>query len=205
MVGSGIKPVLPTLFSNIATQTDLSFRQICCNGGGNEVLPGNASESKSSSKIESSSSLDDVLQRRLNPKTKEDFGKLFEEVEQWRDCKLKEIENLSDLSPKTKTEKKATVLTNETKLLRKITKLKRQVVKERSERKLKDHLDALASDKVWEMSNGEKIFVETSAGKYASRLVDMYQRLSCYDGQEGETIIGNMSMTEAWNMTYTLS
>lgn len=184
-MSSPLCPALPKgSFTSLSSQTELSIRQ-SCHKINNVQFSVSTKESKILSIVESNV-LNDVLQRRLNPKTREDFERLFDEVNQWRDCRLKEIESLGDLSVDTRKEKKADVLSKETKLLRKIALLKKQVIKEKSKRKLSESLNALGSDEVWEMSNGEKIVVETSAGKYASKLVEMHQQLSRFESQEGE-------------------
>jgi hypothetical protein len=183
-MSSPLQKELPTKqLTSISTQTNLSIWPNRLRG--ENVL---SSISKAATKMSMKAKPHDfeyMLQRRLNPKTKEDFEALFREVEQWRDSKLKEIELLADSSNEKKKEQKANVLSKETKLLRKIAVLKKEVIDRNSTRKLNEALTVLGSDEVWEMSNGEKILVETSAGKYASKLVEMHQELSVFENQEG--------------------
>ena len=183
----------PRSFTSFSTQTQVSirihskgFNTAECKDKINPKGPSKTNRKKRDSVENEEDDMDNALERRLNPESREDFRRLNEEVEKWRDSRLKEIEDSNGLSDEHREEQRALTLCKETKLLRKIDDLNKIALKGESKRKLDARLDAMSGDDLWEMSSGEKIVVETSSRKYASKLVDLYKKLSDFDNQNGK-------------------
>lgn len=172
-------------FVSISTQTDITVRK-SFQGIQQVQCASPPVRSKVQKKNSGSKEHEDVLERRLNPRTQKDFESLFQEVEQWRDFKLRDIESSENVSSERRKEERAIILSKETKLLIKIDCLKKKVMKENLKRKLTEGLNGLSGDEVWEMSTGERIIIETPTRKYASKLADIYQQLSLYDIHDGK-------------------
>eukprot|EP00979_Chaetoceros_neogracilis_P012744 scaffold3453_cov256-Chaetoceros_neogracile.AAC.40 len=127
----------------------------------------------------SKSEHDVLLHRRLNPRSKNDFNQLYQDIAQWRDTRLKKVDNIQE---------RQHVLDNELKLLQKVEQLKVAERKCASNEKAQRYLVNMSNELVWETSLGEKIAVETSSKLYASKLARMYIDLEDYKNQEGKEV-----------------
>ena len=176
-------------FSSAGTQTEITlgrYRQkIKPEGEIPYSIPGDSDDSEKKDVEVKANEIDDPLQHRLDPKSREDFRSLYEETEQWRDCRLRDIESCHDLSLETKKEKRAFVLSEEMKLLCKIDSMKREVLQDVSKRKFESRLVTMSEEEIWELSSGEKILVETESSNYKRKLVGLYNQLSHFGDQEG--------------------
>ncbi len=117
------------------------------------------------------------MQRRLHPRTNEDFAILSEELEAWRVHETELIKSDPSLSPDDVKAALGELLFKETKLLQTIDRLKIQATKENREAKIKDHLTAMAAPKSWSLVTGETAVVHTPFTTRAQELAQLYVHL----------------------------
>lgn len=84
------------------------------------------------------------IRRRINPKTKEDFDILYQELELWRANEMSKIKNNKDLTPEQKKAAMKQLLEKETELLQTIDRLKIQANKQNREEKIQNFLKAMS-------------------------------------------------------------
>ena len=125
----------------------------------------------------------DPIQRRLNPKCKEDIKLLFSELNLWRKQKLDEIEQKRDISVEKRIELRGRILTKETFLLRKINDINNRLTVTEQKKKIDKILEQIKIPKYWELSSGEKIEVQTKKMEHSAELIQIYQKLD-YSGED---------------------
>lgn len=113
------------------------------------------------------------IERRMHPRTTEDFEILYNELENWRYYENKRIKE-SSLGEKERLEALAQVLYKETQLLQNIDRLKCQAAKENKEENTRRMLDLMSNDKKWAMGDNEIATIETPYTKRASELKELY-------------------------------
>ena len=113
------------------------------------------------------------IQRRLHPKTKEDFALLYSEMEIWR-------AEQNDFNSKKKR------LLDETKILRKIHALRQNAVKNWRKKKMLKLLESSTQPKLWTLKNGDVIEVETPCTIRAEKLTILYEKLRNENNRKGE-------------------
>lgn len=116
------------------------------------------------------------LQRRINPKKKEDFEVLYNELEQWR---IQEIDTINQTETDTKKKQEALkeLLRKETTLLQTIDRLKQTASKVNATEKINKKLEYLAKPKTIENFDGQKTYVETPFTVRAKELMELYHGL----------------------------
>jgi hypothetical protein len=116
------------------------------------------------------------VERRMHPRTFEDFNVLFKELEAWRVAETKRIAT-SDFDEATRREAQRELLQKETKLLQTIDKLKIQANGQNRDAKIKKTLESMAKPKVWAQNDGETTTVHTPFTTRAKELMDLYSGL----------------------------
>jgi len=116
------------------------------------------------------------IERRMHPRTFEDFSVLYSELEAWRLNETKRINN-SGFDEATRHAALRELLHKETKLLQTIDKLKIQAHSHNRDAKIKKSLESMAKPKVWAQSDGETTTVHTPFTTRAKELMDLYNGL----------------------------
>jgi hypothetical protein len=175
--------------SSTATQTNLTIKYSYENELANRSVKENMKQ-KECGNAENENESEVLLHRRLNPKSKEDFKNLHEDIEKWRDMKLKELDNDQEkMTKKDRAEFWQRIIDDELKLLQKVESLRTAGRKNYSKQKVQRYLDDMSNDIVWETNSGEQIRVEFSSKRYASKLAHMYITLRDFDRQEGKEFV----------------
>merc|ERR1712232_514231 len=116
------------------------------------------------------------VERRMHPRTFEDFSVLYKELEAWRvneDSRIKK----SGFDEASQRAAQRELLHKETKLLQTIDKLKIQAHTRNRDAKIKKKLESMAQPKVWAQSDGETTTVHTPFTTRAKELMDLYNGL----------------------------
>mmetsp|Transcript_15345 Transcript_15345/g.42064 ORF Transcript_15345/g.42064 Transcript_15345/m.42064 type:complete len:522 (+) Transcript_15345:152-1717(+) len=116
------------------------------------------------------------VERRMHPRTFEDFSTLYKELEAWRLNEDKRIKS-SGFDEATRHAAQRELLHQETKLLQTIDKLKIQAHSQNRDAKIKRKLEAMAQPKVWAQHDGETTTVHTPFTTRAKELMDLYNGL----------------------------
>merc|ERR1719378_1634707 len=116
------------------------------------------------------------VERRMHPRSFEDFNVLFKELEAWRLSEAKRIAT-SDFDEATRRAAQRELLQKETKLLQTIDKLKIQANSQNRDAKIKKTLESMSKPKVWAQNDGETTTVHTPFTTRAKELIDLYSGL----------------------------
>lgn len=117
------------------------------------------------------------VERRMHPKTFEDFNVLYKELEDWRLNEAKRIAT-SGFDEAARRGGQRELLQKETKLLQAIDKLKIQAHTQNRDAKIKKKLESMANPKVWgPQLDGETTTVHTPFTTRAKELMDLYSGL----------------------------
>lgn len=116
------------------------------------------------------------VERRMHPRTFEDFNVLYRELEAWRLNEAKRIKG-SGFDEPTRRAAQRELLTKETKLLQTIDRLKIQAHQQNRDAKIKKKLESMSQPKVWAQSDGETTTVHTPFTTRAKELMDLYSGL----------------------------
>eukprot|EP00735_Rhodelphis_limneticus_P010732 TRINITY_DN3556_c0_g1::TRINITY_DN3556_c0_g1_i1::g.18009::m.18009 TRINITY_DN3556_c0_g1::TRINITY_DN3556_c0_g1_i1::g.18009 ORF type:complete len:322 (+),score=90.67,sp/Q4R6T7/IQUB_MACFA/40.58/3e-62,IQ/PF00612.22/0.00066,FlgN/PF05130.7/0.78,FlgN/PF05130.7/46,P4Ha_N/PF08336.6/1.8,P4Ha_N/PF08336.6/19 TRINITY_DN3556_c0_g1_i1:449-1414(+) len=116
------------------------------------------------------------IQRRMHPKTPEDFEILYKELEAWRLLETKKL-NESGLEESERLEALAHLLHKETKLLQTIDRLKIAAAHENKEERVKKVLEMMAAPKKWAISDGTICEVHTPFTTRSKELLELYNGL----------------------------
>mmetsp|Transcript_106407 Transcript_106407/g.343279 ORF Transcript_106407/g.343279 Transcript_106407/m.343279 type:complete len:549 (-) Transcript_106407:120-1766(-) len=116
------------------------------------------------------------VERRMHPRTFEDFNVLYRELEGWRENEAKRIQ-ASGFDEPTRRAAQRELLHKETKLLQTIDKLKIQAHGQNRDAKIKKKLESMSQPKVWAQNDGETTTVHTPFTTRAKELMDLYHGL----------------------------
>lgn len=116
------------------------------------------------------------VERRMHPRTFEDFAVLDRELEAWRLNEAKRI-GTSGFDEATQRAAQRELLHKETKLLQTIDKLKIQAHTQNRDAKIKKRLESMAHPKVWAQGDGETTTVHTPFTTRAKELMELYSGL----------------------------
>lgn len=116
------------------------------------------------------------IQRRMHPRTRQDFAVLFAELEAWRLHETQRIKE-SGLSADEISIALQELLNKEVKLLQTIDRLKITAARENKWTRTISNLESMSSPKEWCSREGDLIEVETPFTLRAKELVDLYNGL----------------------------
>jgi len=116
------------------------------------------------------------MEKRMHPRSFEDFDVLYRELEAWRLFEAKRIQN-SDFNEATRKAAHRELLQKETKLLQTIDKLKIRASRQNRDAKIKKMLECMSKPKVWAQNDGEATTVHTPFTTRAKELMDLYSGL----------------------------
>jgi hypothetical protein len=116
------------------------------------------------------------VERRMHPRSFEDFNVLYKELEAWRLAETKRIQQ-SDFDSATRRAAMRELLQKETKLLQTIDKLRIQANSSNRDAKIKKTLESMSKPKVWAQNDGETTTVHTPFTTRAKELMDLYSGL----------------------------
>eukprot|EP01135_Chromosphaera_perkinsii_P002035 Nk52_evm82s215 gene=Nk52_evmTU82s215 len=114
--------------------------------------------------------------RRIAPRTKEDFEVLYAELEEWRARELEEISN-PHLDEDEKKAKLMNILAQETKCISALDRLKVEANEDNRQRAIIKLMEAMSASKKWPAYNGTICEVETPVTLRAKELMCLYQSL----------------------------
>lgn len=113
------------------------------------------------------------IQRRMNPKTFDDFEILYNELENWRQFETQKVrDTVSD--NKEQKEQLAAVLEKETKLLQTINRLKQTANAENRRSRINKMMEVMCRPKKWQLSDGDVQEVHTTTTIRAKELMELY-------------------------------
>ncbi|CAD7695358.1 unnamed protein product [Ostreobium quekettii] len=114
-----------------------------------------------------------AVNRRMHPRTQEDFDLLHEELEAWR---VQETRKIKDRGMDSEEELAALqqLLHKETKLLQTIDRLKNVADTENREMHVHATLSRMSEPKSWDLSNGAKVLVHTPFTTRAKQMMQLY-------------------------------
>ncbi|CAD7942697.1 unnamed protein product [Amoebophrya sp. A120] len=118
------------------------------------------------------------IQRRMHPRTYEDFAVLHKELEMWRVKETRRIKEDLDTSKEQKHQALEQLLHKETRLLQTLDKLKTQAHKQNKGAKVRKQLEQMSQPKVWRQSDNEITTVHTPYTTRAKELLDLYNGLN---------------------------
>ncbi|EEQ98614.1 conserved hypothetical protein, partial [Perkinsus marinus ATCC 50983] len=116
------------------------------------------------------------VERRLHPRTYDDFITLYNEVEAWRRNETRRIKECA-LSKEEQQVALKELLDKEVKLLQTIDRLKLHAHKHNRSTKIDRKLEAMARPKVWTQSDGDSTLVYTPSTTRAKEYMDLYKAL----------------------------
>lgn len=117
------------------------------------------------------------VERRLHPRSTEDFAILYDEVEAWRASETAKIK-ANVLDEETQKEALSLLLQKETALLGNIERLRTTALKINAETSVVKKMEKMAAPKVWTLSDGNKAFVHTPYTTRAQELKALYDGLA---------------------------
>ncbi|KAF4749176.1 hypothetical protein FOZ62_000681 [Perkinsus olseni] len=117
------------------------------------------------------------VERRLHPRTYDDFITLYSEVEAWRLNETKRIKECEDMGEEEKHTALRELLSKEVKLLQTVDRLKIHARKYNRNTKINKKLEAMARPKVWTQSDGDSTIVHTPSTTRAKEFMDLYRAL----------------------------
>jgi len=119
------------------------------------------------------------IERRMHPRSFEDFEILYNELENWRQHETARIKKSGDsMEESERLAALAQLLHKETKLLQTIDRLKLSANKENREMRIKNVLELMAAPKKWQMSDGEVAEVHTPFTTRAKELLELHRGLN---------------------------
>ncbi|GBG79666.1 hypothetical protein CBR_g29814 [Chara braunii] len=116
------------------------------------------------------------IERRMKPRTREDFEILYSELEAWRLQETRRIKE-STLSEEEKQLLLRQLLHKETKLLQTIDRLKITASKANRADRIEEKMQAMAAPKKWPVRKGDFVDVQTPTTIRASELMQLYHGL----------------------------
>jgi hypothetical protein len=117
------------------------------------------------------------IERRMHPKSANDFVLLRKELDSWVKSETLRIKN-SNLSEEDKTIALQELLHKEISLLQTIEKLKISANKENRTENIQQFLKKMSADKIWQLSDGHTIKVATVLTKTAEKLEEQFKNLN---------------------------
>jgi hypothetical protein len=117
------------------------------------------------------------IEKRVHPKTKEDFKVLLEELENWRIKEVQKVKGDGGLSAEEKQLALKSILDKETELLQTIDKLKIVANKENKQEKIRKFLKSMSDPKLWLRSDQRFTEVHTPFTLRAKELMEIYYGL----------------------------
>lgn len=117
------------------------------------------------------------IERRMHPRSKEDFAILFEELELWRVNEIDKIKNNTSLTEEERQQALKQILDKETELLQTIDRLKIIANKENKEAKIGGFLKSMSDPRKWKRSDGRYTEVHDPFTTRAKELMDIYNGL----------------------------
>ena len=117
------------------------------------------------------------IERRIRPKTSEDFELLYDELEQWRVRETAKVE--AEFPPETDARRLAMsqLLAKETELIRTIGRLRIAANNANRERRVERALEDMSQTKWWERKDGSLVEVDTPFTVRARELARLYDAL----------------------------
>lgn len=117
------------------------------------------------------------LQRRLNPRTTNDFTEMYDELDSWRRMETQKTK-VEAADPLSRTQGFVDILQKETRVLHTIDKLKAEATRKLAQTKTETMLRKMAESNKWELSHGTAASVDTPEICRARELANMYHELT---------------------------
>jgi len=101
------------------------------------------------------------IERRMQPRTAEDFKVLYQELEIWRNNETQKIKNNDSLSDEERNVALNVLLKKEVRLLQTIDRLKNQAGVRNKQERIVSFLDTISAPKRWLKNDGQAVIVDT--------------------------------------------
>jgi hypothetical protein len=127
------------------------------------------------------------VNRRLHPRSADDFARLYDEVEAWRVAEMRQLSADLDAADATEDERRhatAHLLTKEVSLIATIDRLRITAGKENQAARVEAFMKEISTTKKWQLGDGQVATVETPATARAKELKALFDALT-YTGAEG--------------------
>lgn len=118
------------------------------------------------------------IDRRMHPKTVNDFEVLYNELEKWRQFETRKLQEDASLPPEQRQEALDGILAKETKLLQTIDRLKLTSTVTNRKQRIESMLQYMSRPKQWQMSDGGVKEVHTPFTIRAKELMDLFNGLN---------------------------
>jgi hypothetical protein len=119
------------------------------------------------------------MERRLHPQSNSDFATLYNELDAWRKAEILRVKS-STAPGEERAKALAEVLSDETKALQAIQKLKIAAQKKLQSDKTVQMLEQMAQPYKWQLSSGDVAFVQTPSTNRSKELRDLYLALQAH-------------------------
>ncbi|BFI17284.1 IQ and ubiquitin-like domain-containing protein [Marchantia polymorpha subsp. ruderalis] len=144
-------------------------------------------EQEKKRKAEADDHLRFEIQRRMNPRTGEDFEILYTELATWCAQELKAI-TATGVTGMERRKAVKELLFKEIKLLQTIDRLRCKAAKENRKDRISGAMEKMSTPKMWEMKNGTIVHVRTLGTARASDLMHLYHALAKPVGTNDERV-----------------
>lgn len=101
------------------------------------------------------------IERRMQPRTNEDFKVLYQELEIWRHNYTQKIKNNDGLDEDERQVALNALLKKEVRLLQTIDRLKNHASVKNKEERIKSFLETISAPKRWQKQDGQVVIVDT--------------------------------------------
>jgi len=101
------------------------------------------------------------IERRMQPRTAEDFKVLYQELEIWRHNENQKIKNNDGLEEEERNMAQNSLLKKEVRLLQTIDRLKNHASIKNKDERIKSFLETISAPKSWLKSDGQRVIVDT--------------------------------------------
>lgn len=140
-----------------------------------QVLAGR--EAQRQAAIEANRQMQRDIERRMHPRSDDDFGVLYDEVEAWRLSETARIESEQGRDEKGRRAAMSALIAKESVLVATIERLRLVANKENREERIRAMMAQMAAPQTWGISDGEVVSVMTPFATRAKELKDLYQGL----------------------------
>jgi len=113
------------------------------------------------------------IERRMQPRTQEDFKVLYQELEIWRNNETQKIKNNDSLNDEERNIALNVLLKKEVRLLQTIDRLKNQAGVRNKQERVVSFLETISAPKRWVKNDGQAVIVDTPFTTRARELYDL--------------------------------
>jgi len=117
------------------------------------------------------------VKKRVDPRSREEFSQLYNELHTWRKSEIEKINETAD-TEEDRIEMMQELLERQTRVLQMIDQMKVQALRDSAHKRRETMLKLMAEPKVWESSDGKVTTVHTPFTTRANELLTLYTALT---------------------------